>query len=570
MTGVIPPARSNLFGVLFSRRGASMILLSVGILALLAALVSGGLSAQRRRGENQELYSHALEVLAAGREVLSSTQDIEIGERGYLLSGDPAYLIPYDTANALLDMQVASLRQLTMIEPRQQQLAAEVERHIGGLRLNAAQILALAREGKQAEAIALFRTDAGKKTMDAIRAAMTQLLAREEQRVTEQRQAAASSARIIAIYLGGLALVGLVLIIFAITGAFSALASGARADMEAERAKAALRLADSERRFRVITDAMPQIVWSSTPQGRFEFVNARWKAYTGSDGTAENWLAAIHPDDRAAVSEAWRHALATGETYEREVRLRAADGSYRWFVSRAVPVRDPAGDIQMWLGVGADVHETKLNMQARELISQELSHRIKNIFSVVGSLISLSARHDPSQAAFAAGLRNRVNALARAHEFVRPHSPQSASRTGPRTFSAFISDLLGAYVEGAPDRVTFTGEDFSFGDKCATPLALFFHELGTNAAKYGALSTEQGSVRINAHRDGDDIVIVWSERNGPKVEGEPTREGFGTTLARLSVEGQLDGSIAKSWAIDGLSVTVRIPELVLKQGRKPA
>jgi two-component sensor histidine kinase len=281
--------------------------------------------------------------------------------------------------------------------------------------------------------------------------------------------------------------------------------------------------------------------------------------FTGAPGTQEAWIDHIHADDRASVSEAWRRALESGQTYEREVRLRAADGSHRWFLSRALPVRNGAGEVELWLGTGTDIHEAKLNLEAREILSQELSHRIKNIFSVVGSLIALSAREDPAQAPFANALRNRIAALARAHEFVRPHSPASAARGGKRTFSAFITDLLAAYSQGDPRRIRFTGDDFTFGDKSATPLALFFHELGTNAAKYGALSVGGGRVTIASRRDGDNFVITWSETGGPKLAGEPTREGFGTSLARLSVEGQLGGSIAKTWAPDGLNVIVHIP-----------
>ncbi|MEP7210433.1 MAG: PAS domain-containing protein, partial [Alphaproteobacteria bacterium] len=308
--------------------------------------------------------------------------------------------------------------------------------------------------------------------------------------------------------------------------------------------------------------------WSSTATGKFEFVNARWQLFTGAPGTQENWIDHIHPDDRPGVSEAWRKSIASGETYEREVRLRAADDSYRWFLCRAVPVRDAAGLIEHWLGTGTDIHEARLNLEAREILSQELSHRIKNIFSVVGSLIALSARETPEQAAFAAALRSRIAALARAHEFVRPHSPDSAERGGLRTFTGFVGDLLAAYAEGDPGRIRFSGEDFTFGDKSATPLALFFHELGTNAAKYGALSVIGGNVEIASHQEGDNWVVVWTERGGPQLDAKPEREGFGTRLAQLSVEGQLGGSIIKDWRVGGLRVTIHLPASVMEQGSR--
>jgi PAS domain S-box-containing protein len=453
------------------------------------------------------------------------------------------------------------LRELSR-DPAQQALIETLSRQVAGQRLALGQGLSLAQSGKFDAAIAAYRSDAGKRPMDDIRATMNSLLTAEERSQVARRAASLASARTLAFYLLGLMLAGVALVVFAVVSSFSALALGARADMASERAANALKIAASERRFRTMTEAMPQIVWSSTADGRFEFANARWQAYTGSPGTAESWADHIHPDDRAGVSEAWRKAIQSGDIYERELRLRAADGSYRWFLCRAVPVRDGAGLIEHWLGTGTDIHEARLNLEAREIISQELSHRIKNIFSVVGSLIALSARETPEQAAFASALRSRVAALARAHEFVRPHSPASAQQGGQRTFSGFIGDLLAAYSEGDPGRIRFSGEDFTFGDKSATPLALFFHELGTNAAKYGALSTKDGHVEISSKPDGERWIVVWTERGGPQIPGPPQREGFGAKLAQLSVEGQLGGSIVKAWDRDGLRVTIGLPASV--------
>ncbi len=547
---------------LLLRRDASTLFMIVGFVAIGAALVFGGLQAQKRRAETQELYAHTLEVMAAARELMSSLQDLETGQRGFLLSHDPSYLEPYLRADRKVDGEIDTLKLLSR-DPRQQEMIDVLGRQVAGQRLSLGQSIALARSGKFDQAVELYKSAAGKRWMDDIRDTMNSILNVEERTQVDRRNASRASARTLGLYLLGLLVVGLALIAFAVSSAFRALAAGARADLESERAAAATRIAEGERRFRTITEAVPQIVWASDANGRFSFVNARWQEYTGSPGTQETWIDHIHPDDRPGVSEAWRHSIETGETYEREVRLRDANGSYRWFICRAVPLRDEKGRIDQWLGAGADIHESRLNLEARELISQELSHRIKNIFSVVGSLVSLSARDNPAQAAFADGLRNRISALARAHEFVRPHSPESALRGGQRTFSGFISDLLAAYSESDPQRIRFSGEDFTFGDKCATPLALFFHELGTNAAKYGALSRADGHVAIASHRVGADWQVIWSEHGGPEIEASPAREGFGTKLAQLSVEGQLGGSIHKTWGRDGLRVDIRIPVEIL-------
>ncbi|MGZ9113754.1 MAG: histidine kinase, partial [Brevundimonas sp.] len=116
-------------------------------------------------------------------------------------------------------------------------------------------------------------------------------------------------------------------------------------------------------------------------------------------------------------------------------------------------------------------------------------------------------------------------------------------------------------------RVTVTGDDAAFDDQAATSVALLFHELATNAAKYGALSTEGGTVTLDTRNDGDRFILVWEERGGPPVAGEPARAGFGSTLAALSVENQLGGRLERVWAPGGLKVTADLPATALSRRR---
>ena len=119
----------------------------------------------------------------------------------------------------------------------------------------------------------------------------------------------------------------------------------------------------SETRFRQLADAMPQIVWVIDAGGtELQYLNQRWFVYTGADpklGTAAETNAPIHPDDRPLAEDLWTQALRTGEPYTCELRLRAADGSYRWFLSRSVPVRDDQDTIVQWFGTSTDIDDTK-------------------------------------------------------------------------------------------------------------------------------------------------------------------------------------------------------------------
>lgn len=321
-------------------------------------------------------------------------------------------------------------------------------------------------------------------------------------------------------------------------------------------------LRESEQRFRVIADSMPQMVWSTLPDGFHDYYNARWYEFTGvpagsTDG--EGWNGMFHPDDQDRARALWDHSLQTGEPYEIEYRLRRHDGVYRWTLGRALPFRDEGGQIRRWFGTCTDIDDTKRLMEERELISQELSHRIKNIFSVISGLISLSARRHPHAKAYADGLRDRVMALGRAHDFVRPHSERSRPVAARSTAFAMLAELFAPYEHGDSQRIGLQGDDIDIDDRAATPVALVFHELATNAAKYGALSSPDGRVEVRGEIDREDYVIVWTETGGPKVSGAPDQEGFGSTLSRVSIEGQLGGQMRRDWLQSGLRVTLRAP-----------
>jgi two-component sensor histidine kinase len=139
---------------------------------------------------------------------------------------------------------------------------------------------------------------------------------------------------------------------------------------------------------------------------------------------------------------------------------------------------------------------------------------------------------------------------------------------GDTTLHAFLNALFSPYagLDGKP-RVRVTGDNAVFDDQAATSVALLFHELATNAYKYGALSVEDGSVTLTTHRENDQFVLEWVENGGPPIAAEPTRQGFGSSLASLSVEGQLGGKLVREWHTDGLKVTASLPATALSRRR---
>jgi PAS domain S-box-containing protein len=336
-------------------------------------------------------------------------------------------------------------------------------------------------------------------------------------------------------------------------------------------AEAALR--DSQARYHVLTETMPQMVWSTLPDGYHDYYNAQWYAFTGvpigsTDGEA--WNGMFHPDDQERAWARWRHSLATGEPYEIEYRLRHHSGEYRWTLGRALPVRDAEGRILRWIGTCTDIDSAKRIAAQNELLGRELSHRIKNIFSVIAGLIRLAARRDPAAGPFARDLTTRIAALGRAHEFARPHSEDSKPEVGDTTLHGMLNELFIPYEAKSEGRIRLTGDNVPVDDRGATPIALIFHELATNAAKYGALSVPEGKVFIECKSESPDtLTIVWREEGGPPITDEPKRLGFGTQLATLSIEQQLGGTIRRTWRREGLVVEITTRPSRLTRVRPP-
>lgn len=166
-----------------------------------------------------------------------------------------------------------------------------------------------------------------------------------------------------------------------------------------ETKKSAQALRESEAKFRSITNAMPQMVWSTRADGQHDYYNDQWYEFTGVErGTTDGdgWNAIFHPDDQQRAMDLWRHCLDTGESYEIEYRLRHHSGQFRWTLGRALPVRDDAGAIVRWMGTCTDIHEQR---QAREALAESgrrkdeflamLAHELRNPLAPISAAAEL-------------------------------------------------------------------------------------------------------------------------------------------------------------------------------------
>lgn len=205
-----------------------------------------------------------------------------------------------------------------------------------------------------------------------------------------------------------------------------------------------------------------------------------------------------------------------------------------------------------------DITEEKHARQQQDVVLREVNHRIKNLFSVTSGLITLSAKTASSIDELATDLRSRLHALARAHDLTLPDLSESRVEKPATSVIALIKAILAPHEHVRSSRISIKGCDAPLSYNTLTLLALLFHELTTNAAKYGALSSPEGRLSIDLMTVGEALRVIWEE-DAPNAHGSDTHgEGFGTVLEKAALGG-IGGTISREWKDKGLNLTLELP-----------
>lgn len=319
--------------------------------------------------------------------------------------------------------------------------------------------------------------------------------------------------------------------------------------------KAAEALELSDKRFDIVAESIPEIVWSTDAEGGHDYFNRRWHEFTGiapGDTEPDTWTALIHPADERRVIETWTACLRTGEAYSIDYRFRHHDGRYRWLRVQAKPLRNAQDAIVRWYGTSTDIDDAKQLEAEREAVAGELDHRIGNLFALVNGLVNVSVWEGGAVPDVADAIRGRLKALHEAHGVIRRSNTGSAT-----SMIELLRALLRPYDDGS-GRVSVFGDDVQIAASAVTPVALVFHELATNAVKYGALGDDGGALRITLSRQDDHLLIDWKEKClSPSTVSEGT--GFGSRLLKTVIEDQLRGAAAKRSTPEGLAIDMSLP-----------
>ncbi len=241
-----------------------------------------------------------------------------------------------------------------------------------------------------------------------------------------------------------------------------------------------------------------------------------------------------------------------------EIVYRRKDGTVFCSAILISPVRDDDGEIVQHFASFVDLTAHKQYQAQSTMLIGELNHRVKNTLATVQAIVSQSLRQKTDVGSIKESIESRLFALSRSHDLLTRESWRTAGLVDIVTES--LAPFGGS--DGRQDRFVVTGEDIRFPPQAVLALGIAFHELATNAVKYGSLSDESGSVLLSwvrsAKPDGDRIGIRWQEEGGPPVS-PPTRRGFGSRVLESGLAHELGGTVSLDFRPHGLLCVIDLP-----------
>lgn len=305
-------------------------------------------------------------------------------------------------------------------------------------------------------------------------------------------------------------------------------------------------LLQSNGRFETLANNIAPLCWMANPDGHLFWYSQRWYDFTGTtfeqmDGWG--WEMVQHSDHLDRVKSGWVATLQSGEEWEDTFPLRSKDGEWRWFLSRAKPIRDEDGQIIRWFGTNTDITDQRDQAEQIRLLLMEVNHRSKNMLSTIQALLRRSIDGND---AFVASFSERIRSMA-------AHQDMLVKRQWREVpLGELVEGQLGL-VSDAPGTLTVNVPPVSLSPRAAEVIGMALHELATNSLKYGALSVKGGQVAVTGEvTDETALTLTWSESGGPKVS-PPTRKGFGNTLINDVPQRFFGGEAGIDFAPEGIT-----------------
>ena len=329
------------------------------------------------------------------------------------------------------------------------------------------------------------------------------------------------------------------------------------ADRTAELEKSNARLKESEEQLKLATEAAEIGYWDIDPVSDTSFWSPHLRTMLGmsfdAQASALDLYDRVHQEDQDRVKAAFAAACDPLKRTRLDIEVRVVgceDGRVRWLSLKGQSIFTDSDTCTRIVGTAVDISARKRAEEYQVLLAREVDHRAKNALAVVQSIIQLTRA--PTVEAYVKAIDGRVKALNRVHTLLSEARWQSAG------LRRIVHDELAPFSAEWPGRIVVDGADVSLQPTSAQCLALVFHELATNSAKYGALSAPRGNVRVSWSNRHDKFSILWEEHGGPVVS-PPATNGFGLTVVCASVESQLRGKVALDWRPGGLICQFTLP-----------
>jgi len=258
----------------------------------------------------------------------------------------------------------------------------------------------------------------------------------------------------------------------------------------------------------------------------------------------------ISPGDFELLERAFRKLSKNANTFQTEFRVLRPNGDVRWCTGTAIANFDEQGHL-IWLsGVVVDITERKRAEERQILLAEEVDHRARNVVAVVQSIMRLTRAETIDD--YIGALDGRISALSNAHRLL------ASSRWEGADLNRLVDEEFAPYRAGGKERVSVRGPVVVLPPATAQTIALALHELATNAAKYGALSSDAGRVDLTWRLSDGRLELSWHESDGPQIE-PPSRRGYGSRAIVAGIERQLGGIVKFDWQANGLRCTLSVP-----------
>jgi PAS domain S-box-containing protein len=542
--------------------------IALGFSLLVTVCLAAGLLAWK----NSETTAAVMETYTARQSADLAMEQIllaETSQRGYLLTRDQRFLPNYRQGLSNFNTAVAALKQATRGDPELSRLAVEFELLATAKFQELDQTIALTEAGQGQDALALVQSGIGEDKMQRARdtlRSLNDMLARTMQ-ANVPWQRLLPKVLLAVIGAASICVIGLSAIVLRDTrrnlqflAAREMALRQLAATLENRVQRRTRSLTQANQRFDAALRAARVTVFTQDTDLRFTWISSADPEIEAENIVGRGNAEVVPNDSIDAVLKIKQQVLVSGEPGHAEVRL-SMPGGEKWFDLNVHPLRDAKGEVVGLIGGSVEITERKEQEARIRLLMREVTHRSKNLLSVIQAIMRQTATHSLSIEDFQKRFADRLHSLAGSHDLLVQENWNGAG------LRELIRSQLGHYSDLVGSQIRLSGPAVQLRPDAAQHIGMALHELATNAAKYGALSAPSGRVDIKwSVPDAADIEarchLSWVESDGPPVV-PPSRRGFGRVVIERTVARALDGEVEMEYLSEGVRWRLSFPQTAI-------